>query len=46
MPTETRLDEMAATALIAKAEDACLVRVSLDLPVQTRVEIRARAGAA
>jgi len=38
-------DEIAAEALVAKAEDTCLVTVSLDLPVETRVEIRPRVGA-
>jgi organic hydroperoxide reductase OsmC/OhrA len=38
-------DEHAAAALVAKADDACLVRVSLDLPVETHVEIRPRAAA-
>ncbi len=33
--------EGTARALVAKAEDACLVTVSLDLPVQTAVEISA-----
>ena len=33
--------EDAARALIAKAEDGCLVTVSLDLPVQTTVNVRA-----
>ncbi|MGB0095724.1 MAG: OsmC family protein [Solirubrobacteraceae bacterium] len=32
--------EDAARALVAKAEDGCLVSVSLDLPVQTTVQIR------
>jgi peroxiredoxin-like protein len=32
--------EDAARALIAKAEDGCLVSVSLDLPVTTTVEVR------
>jgi organic hydroperoxide reductase OsmC/OhrA len=35
-------DEMAARALVAKAEDGCLVTVSLDLPVETTVAIRPR----
>jgi hypothetical protein len=30
-----------ARALVAKAEDGCLVTVSLDLPVQTIVNVRA-----
>ena len=38
-------DEIAAAALVAKAEDMCLVTVSLDLPVDTHVEIRPRVGA-
>ena len=33
--------EDAARALVAKAEDGCLVSVSVDLPVETTVEIRA-----
>jgi peroxiredoxin-like protein len=33
--------EDAARALVAKAEDGCLVTVSLDLPVQTTVNVRA-----
>jgi uncharacterized OsmC-like protein len=33
--------EDAARALIAKAEDGCLVTASLDLPVQTTVNVRA-----
>ena len=33
--------EDAARGLVAKAEDGCLVSVSLDLPVETTVEIRA-----
>ena len=33
--------EDAARALVAKAEDSCLVTVSLDLPVQTTVDVRA-----
>ena len=33
--------EDAARALIANAEDGCLVTVSLDLPVQTPVDVRA-----
>lgn len=32
--------EDAARALISKAEDQCLVTVSLDLPVQTTVQVR------
>ena len=32
--------EDAARALVAKAEDGCLVTVSLDLPVQTTVNVR------
>jgi hypothetical protein len=31
---------MAAAALVAKADETCLVTVSLDLPVETRLEIR------
>ena len=38
--------EAAAAALVAKAERTCLVTVSLDLPVETRLEIRPRLGAA
>jgi organic hydroperoxide reductase OsmC/OhrA len=38
--------EDAARALGAKAEDGCLVTVSLDLPVQTTVNVRALIGAA
>jgi organic hydroperoxide reductase OsmC/OhrA len=37
--------EGAARALAAKAEDSCLVTVSLDLPVETTVEISALAAA-
>ena len=33
--------EDAVRALVAKAEDGCLVTVSLDLPVQTAVNVRA-----
>lgn len=33
-------DEAAAAELVAKADDTCLVSVSLDLPVETRIEIR------
>jgi organic hydroperoxide reductase OsmC/OhrA len=32
--------EEAARALVARAEDGCLVTVSLDVPVQTTVQIR------
>ena len=32
--------EDAARALVAKAEDGCLVAVSLDLPVETTVDVR------
>ena len=35
-------DEMRAAELVAKAQDGCLVTVSLDLPVATRVEVRPR----
>jgi peroxiredoxin-like protein len=35
-------DESAAAALVARAEEMCLVTVSLDLPVQTKIEIRPR----
>lgn len=37
--------EMAVAAMVAKAEDMCLVTVSLDVPVETRVEIRPRVPA-
>ena len=40
---EVRTDpgyEDAARALVAEAEDGCLVTVSLDLPVETAVEVR------
>ena len=33
--------EDAARALVAKAEAGCLVTVSLDVPVQTTVDVRA-----
>jgi organic hydroperoxide reductase OsmC/OhrA len=35
-------DEMAARSLVAKAEDGCLVAASLDLPIETRLEVRPR----
>jgi lipoyl-dependent peroxiredoxin len=35
-------DEEAARAAVAKAEETCLVAVSLDLPVSTAVEVRTR----
>ena len=38
--------EDAARALVDKAEDGCLVTVSLDLPVQTTVNVRALIEAA
>jgi organic hydroperoxide reductase OsmC/OhrA len=38
--------EDAARALVAKAEDGCLVTVSLDLPVETTVHVRAPVPAA
>ncbi|HEX2412182.1 MAG TPA: OsmC family protein [Solirubrobacteraceae bacterium] len=38
-------DEHAALTLVAKAEEGCLVTVSLDLPVATRVELRPRVPA-
>jgi len=38
--------EGSARALVAKAEDSCLVTASLDLPVETTVEIRAPVPAA
>lgn len=34
----------AARGVVAKAEDGCLVTVSLDLPVQTTVEVRTATG--
>jgi organic hydroperoxide reductase OsmC/OhrA len=37
--------EDAARALISKAEDGCLVTVSLDLPVTTTVRVHATVGA-
>ena len=37
--------EGTARALVAKAEDSCLVTVSLDLPVETTVEISAPVSA-
>ena len=37
--------EHAARALVAKAEDGCLVTVSLDLPVETTLEVHAPAPA-
>ena len=39
LETDARHEE-AARALVAKAEDGCLVTVSLALPVQTTVQIR------
>lgn len=36
----------AANALVAKAEESCLVAVSIDVPVQTTVEIRPHVAAA
>jgi organic hydroperoxide reductase OsmC/OhrA len=38
-------DGMAAAALVAEADETCLVTVSLDLPVATHVEIRPRVPA-
>jgi organic hydroperoxide reductase OsmC/OhrA len=38
--------EDAARALVANAEDGCLVTISLDLPVQTTVNVRAPIEAA
>ena len=38
--------EEAAGALVAKAEAGCLVSVSLDLPVETSVEVRTRLAVA
>lgn len=38
-------DAKAAAELVARAEDGCLVAVSLDLPVATTVEIRPRVPA-
>ena len=35
-------DATAAAELVARAEEGCLVTVSLDLPVATRIEIRPR----
>jgi organic hydroperoxide reductase OsmC/OhrA len=37
--------EEAARNVVAKAEDGCLVTVSLDLPVHTTVEVRTAPGA-
>lgn len=37
-------DTGAARALVAKAEETCLVAVSIDLPVTTTVEVRAPAS--
>jgi organic hydroperoxide reductase OsmC/OhrA len=37
--------EEAARSVVAKAEDGCLVTVSLDLPVRTIVEVRTARGA-
>ena len=45
LKTETGYED-AARALVAKAEDSCLVTVSLDLPVETTVEISAPVAAA
>jgi organic hydroperoxide reductase OsmC/OhrA len=38
-------DAPAAAELVARAEDGCLVTVSLDLPVTTKVDIRPRVPA-
>ncbi len=38
--------EAAARALVMKAEDGCLVAASLDLPVETTVEVRTALAAA
>jgi organic hydroperoxide reductase OsmC/OhrA len=38
-------DERAALVLVAEAEEGCLVTVSLDLPLATRVELRPRVPA-
>jgi peroxiredoxin-like protein len=38
-------DESAVAALVAEADESCLISVSLDLPVEAHVEIRPRAGA-
>jgi peroxiredoxin-like protein len=38
-------DEQAALRLVEKAEEACLVSVSLDLPVTTSVELHSRVPA-
>jgi organic hydroperoxide reductase OsmC/OhrA len=38
--------EAAARALVEKAEEGCLVAVSLDLPVETSVAVRTAVGAA
>ena len=38
-------DATAAAELVARAEEGCLVTVSLDLPVATRIEIRPRIAA-
>ena len=38
-------DATAAAELVARAEEGCLVTVSLDLPVATRIEIRPRVSA-
>jgi organic hydroperoxide reductase OsmC/OhrA len=38
-------DATAAAELVARAEETCLVTVSLDLPVATRIEIRPRVPA-
>ncbi len=38
--------EDAARDVVAKAEQGCLVTVSLDLPVQTTVEVRTSTGVA
>jgi peroxiredoxin-like protein len=38
-------DEAAARELVAKAEETCLVSVSLDLPIETSVTVRTGAAA-
>ena len=43
---ETDAEPERARALVAMAEETCLVSVSLDLPVETTVEVRGRAAAA
>lgn len=38
-------EQAATAAIVARAEETCLVTVSLDLPVETHIEIRPRVGA-